>query len=387
MKKRAGVAPRLTQRVKQAQGGSSKGKRRQNNTASGASRHDYIAMVDRPMLNRVLVPYPDGSQLPSIAYKHRQIYTLRPCADGSLTFSMIPGADGALAVNTAVGFTATLPAIAGATDVITGLTTRTNNPAASLNVDYMVLPYGECATSGNYSKRGFVPYGASQFRVLAQEMKATFTGTSLSDSGAVLTDRRSIRPSYDASLTFSSNGVTGVYDVATPTALTSGSSSTSGSMLLRAARDGFTARVVNTNPLFHDVLSDRGLIGATSPTPVWSSGCAVWNNAGGIFSYPFYHGIDSSSGTVFCQFSGMAPTATITVEVATIIEWVIQPGSPVSGLAVPNPPRNSFVQDYIQRMYAYLPSAETIADATIRFGGAALSALTGIRPRQQMIEM
>lgn len=326
-------------------------------------------MVTSPMSNVPLVPFPDGSIMPSIVFRHKQLVTLTPTTGGVIAFSMIPGVDGGLMVNGGNGWSYSVPEVTTASANFTAFNAYTNPVAPTTNNLFYILPYQEYPRGTNLASKAAVPFYASQYRVLAQEMTASYTGTSFADSGAVVIDRRSSRPEYDARSQFSANTQPGAYmitQVNTFPTITQGFAS--GSTVSMPARQSYRCRQVATRPVFNEVYQNRGLSAIGGP-PL--AGVAAYNTTTNSIENNWYHGFDSNLPLTSVFYTGLASSASITVEVATVVEYAITAGSPLSGMATPNPPEEPAVNSYLGKLYAAMPTAEAVSgfmDQALRVG-------------------
>lgn len=335
---------------------------------SSQTARDYLAMVTRPRLARTLQCYPDGSQEPSFAYRFKQVFTMTPCGDGTLSFAMFPGILGGIAINGQVGVSAETLQYSSA-----GALTTNATPVnilfpngSSLGNEYVVFPFREqIASIGGRasSSKAFLAFAPSKFRVLAQEMNVRFTGNTLYDGGSVVVARANICPEITnvAPPTLNSFTLQG-YNVLPPPTSQSSVAQGAASQLFDA-RTAITARNVNTVCSYHSVNDYNLYMNATGGSNVAFSGNAYSSTSSrsrmGVFA------VDPNMPLTYFVYGGLTSGASITVEVTSIIEMAINPTSSVAGLARPNPPRQRQLDSALERIFAYLPPAEQILDSAL----------------------
>lgn len=332
-------------------------------------------MVRSPMSNVPIASYPDGSQMPSVTFRHKQVYTLRPSADGRLSFAILPGVDGSLLTNRGNGFAASVPQVTTLSADYNSFFPYTQIPGLVQSNDYCILPYNEFPTATNLASKAGVPFFSSQFRVLAQEAVVSYTGTSFEDSGFVSMDKRSIRPELDArGSPLNAQGLQGSFDIVLANVFPAVAGNfANGSTVTMPARESWKSLTVATKPVFSDVHQNRGI---SSVGGTYRAGVAQYNSSSGMLEQNWYHGVDSNVPLTSVLYTGLASSASITVEVATIIEYAIMTGSPLAGMATPNPPEHVQTVDYVSKAFSYMPTAERIGAfvgslyAAYRGGGA-----------------
>lgn len=344
----------------------------------GATVSPYVKMVSSPMANHNLFAYPDGSQMPSFVYRHKGVVTILPTTDGKISFAMIPSASGAIAVNNSNGFTWGMPSYTSA-GVFGGWAARTRAPGATLSTGKaMILPFTEYTGADIFGvgNSGLpASFNASAFRVLASECRIMYTGSSLNDSGVLVADRRPIDYTLNTLNTvLPVTNVTLQADMVDPYALpigVTGQYGSNGNTEIVAAREPIRSRLVNNNPEFVPVEVDRYVL-TDSATPA-SMGVAWYSTTANDTSTGNWAGADAGLPACHYNYSGLNPASSITVEYSTIIEYAVGSYSTLAGLAQPNPPRDSVVQDLVQRLYYALPTIERLGSAAGRFAYAALA--------------
>lgn len=328
----------------------------------------YAAMVASPLNSVVTECYPDGSQDPSIAYKYKQVLTISPDTDGNIIFMMVPGLQGAIAVRTG-NFQISVPRYTGTTNGATNPSPGNFVNGTNPQTAYTLVPYTEVVTSllgvTDVALKQFLPFTPSRYRVLAQEIRCAFTGSTLADSGSVVTARHNITPALNG-VQKTVNGV--IYDIYSVASLpgSQGSVSSAPSAQLRAARETLVSKTVNTTPVFHEIHSHSAV---TSDSGIGLDMAMLSSTS--TLSTAGTTSFDPLMSCVIYSYSGMAATASVTVEVATSIEMGLAVNSPIVGLAHPNPPRDARLDSWLSSAFAYLPSSQQVLNGAMPFVSSA----------------
>ena len=273
-------------------------------------------MVSNPAGVTDIVCYPDGSQEPSFAYKHKQLITLRPTISGNITFASIPGIYGGIMVNSGVGFDATVPESASTADW-TATTTpafTTMGSGQTLAANSFIIPYVETVNSvlgKAMDVKNSLQFTPSKFRVLAQELTVRYTGTSLDDSGSVVVARNNMSPTVTTNVLGNGRGNNIIYAVQSIPNAADEIYAISNSRT-ESARKSMCSRVVNTTPEFHSIIDDCVI---SSPGRTLT-GLAKYQG-GTLGPAPSFNIDHNVPLTIYC-YRGLANSASITVEVTTI---------------------------------------------------------------------
>ncbi len=306
-----------------------------------------------PSSNNERIPFPDGSQQPSIVVRYKQLYTILPDTAGTINLAMVPVPDGGLAIRNGAGWTATLPQFDVAPNrSVTAETAYTKAPGAANGLWY-VMPFQELITTGAQGSKDFSAMKFQAYRYLAQAATLTFTGSTFEDQGSVAASRVNLSGTHDDQVTININGVA-CNPYALPNPLdTLTEHSAQSAVYFGSARESFTLNNASTTPIYQ---------------PVWASATGYFSTSGNVVSVAslsstgtiqngYLTGVDPFHPATFVTYSGLASSASISIELASTIEFALSPNSPLNGYINPNPPRDSALIDMLQSTARDIPVA------------------------------
>ncbi len=343
-----------------------KGQRKQGSNAALQVRtripHPYLTMVSNPRSTPHLVQFPDGSQEPSFVYRHKQIATFKPDSTGAISFVVIPGVLGGLAFREGTACTLTIPKYTGASTLSTTANVVHTFVSAAPTASYFIVNYpanlATSNTSGEVGNPSLLAFQASKFRVLGQEVLSTFTGSTLVDSGSALVTKYNLDPKFSPTTTYSTNGVAVNPILVAPTPGTASAISSNGTTELFTARTPLKSILGNPDPVFQPVGAREIMLSSSTLAPAYVQPVENYNDTTVRYSPSF--SVDPGVAPVSYFYSGLDTSASITVEVTTIIEYGVAANSSVGGLARPNPPLSRKVADVLGTMFSALPPAQTV---------------------------
>lgn len=316
----------------------------------------YQRMVSDPSRSVRLVGFPDGNPVPSIVYHHKQLISLGPSSTGNVSFIILPGATGGIAVGDDTAFTYYGPNITSPTNSVVDTAATVHHTAGTTVTNYGILPFTERTNASigkNWNAKTAYQFGASSFRYLAQSAKVRFTGATLNDQGVSVCARSALSPEFSGQTVTLFGSVCNVLAMQEMPKSAQSLASAPG-MHLSSAREGLHINNVSVKPEFVDIeqytcmQAPNGFIGAWGGSP-------SLNLPGG--------NLDKGITPTFFSISGLStvtPVGNITVEVDSIIEYTIPATSQVSGFAVPNPPAVPGLSTWLERAWANAPTASTV---------------------------
>lgn len=315
------------------------------------------------------VGFPDGNPAPALTVDFRQTFTLTPIS-GVVRYALVSSPWGCLAVHQGT-VTSAAPRFLSATD----LTYSWSAPAArgySGGHQWQVLPFGEIvAAQSAPSASPFGPYSVSKFRGIMNVADSYFTGSSMANGGVAKVYKVQGQAVDLNNVNFNTVSV----PVIEYTDLLTGIGTAAGN-LTTPARSTLNLRAINPKPTYVPVAEN---LSSVHVVPIALSGGGSVMSAGGLWS-----GLDPGVPITVVEYSGLDSTASITIELRSCIEMVVQPGA-MAGLAKPSPPADISMWQRVANLARAIPTARVIAaGATGYINGGALGALTAATQAMQI---
>lgn len=315
------------------------------------------------------VGFPDGNPAPALTVDFRQTFTLTPVS-GVVRYALVSSPWGCLAVHQG-SVTSAAPRYLTSTD----LTYAWTAPATrnySGGHQFQVLPFSEVvAASSAPAASPFGPYSVTKFRGIMNVADSYFTGSSMANGGVAKVFKVQGQSVDLNNINFNTVSV----PVAEYTDLLTGIGSAAGN-LTTPARSTLNLRAVSPKPEYVPVAEN---LSSVNIVPIsLNSGSSVMTS-GGLWS-----GLDPSVPVTVVEYSGLDSTASITIELRSCIEMVVQPGA-MAGLAKPSPPADISMWQRVANLARAIPTARVIAaGATGYINGGALGALTAATQAMQI---
>lgn len=279
-------------------------------------RHCVMGPVAMPSTN---VGYPDGDNRPTVTMDLRRSYVMTPDSSGNVSFGLATSyfgcfVKGAGAMTASSQFTNQAILDSGVVVVGSAVSTATANPTSKGLVPMTPLPSG--------------PYAFMAYRPIVAVAEVSFTGSSMHNGGSVVIAKTSTANALD--------GVHGSVDPCTRYQANQVKPVMSGTTVVGPARDGYTSRIVPADPEFipaQAAATTAAPSEATDYSNVLISANTHPSGTAKMSSLPC-----AQAGAVWYSYSGLDPSASITVAVRYCVQYSVPGDSSMAPLARPSPP-------------------------------------------------
>ena len=291
--------------------------------------------------------YPDGNPLPSITVDYKSIFVLRPDAAGRIAFTLTPASNGVLTVQ--YGKLAGVPIVSIAPTTASGLNVTTSNTGDEL---YGTIPEQRAFNASQGYGSSAKP-ALTAFRTVVAVADVSFTGSSMMNGGTVTvsTTSSAMNPVGTRPWTYSTSQVVALPAIDTSTAGNISDAVAMPSTVAFPARQSFTLRTMPRTaeylPTAQNVYTDADSL------PL---GYARMAGTTGDFPGPVY----SDAPWKTALFSGLDPTASITVAVRHCVQYAVDDTSSMVSLAGASAPLAPAQLAWYTRVANALPTVEGI---------------------------
>lgn len=306
---------------------------------------------------------PDGSIDPSVVIDHRQAITVSPDGNGNITVAIVSSPYGAIALGAGTA-TVTINSVdyaaAGRENwhYLAPVSTTVSGhilhpPANTAGSQYPVIPFKESLRSGGpVITAQMTGLRATKYRVLTNQAQIEFTGSSMYNGGTAVTGK--IAHHLDESAPFASEQVAGLaapYDIASTCArFVQPPPGTYGDISALPGANVFPARqsvMVVNGPQDFDYQEMRNAWLPVLPKATYGGQCQVFGGLQDVQNTiaTNYHAYDPIPGlghstTTYYAATGLDPSASITFEVRTCVEYTLAFDSPAARFtSLPAPER------------------------------------------------
>jgi hypothetical protein len=352
--------------------------------------------VDSPSMGSGV---PDGSNLKTVVFEHRQTVTIQPDKNGNLTFAVVASPTGAVAISGGKA-TVTINEVAtGASwdykgpitatyDQLVGATPTAPWAGSTSSFDYALVPFTDKLVSGTVSvfDQGLnTQLRADKFRVVTCTARVTYTGATLYDGGVAATTKMTMFPDQylpiPAGNGLDPNGLNHIewgpileyspVPVDWPTSF-SAVAATAGARTF-PVRESAEILLVPTDHTWQQLRN------SWAPIRVHETGLAVYSactvfpqfliSGGNLYPGPI-EGIGHSD-VAFYAATGMGTGDTVgsvTVEVRTCVEYAVSYNSPMSRMATLAAPVDRPALARVEAAARTLPSSRPATAQNVEHG-------------------
>lgn len=307
--------------------------------------------------------YPDGDTRPSVTTMYRRTYTFVPDANGSISFLLAPAFNSAIVL---LAGSLSGPGIYAITGYSPSSASGLTGSAGRTDV------YGQLPMTGDQTCIAPTPTQANAnneynaFRPLVVSADVTYTGTTFNDSGSVVVSTVSnyLKERGPSTVAASIPFTVRMFDGSQAGNI--GAASSMPSAVVRAARTSFSLSTASSCPAYAPTYSSWITDVDTRPIGVACTGPM----ADGVFCSPY----SLCTAWKAVSYSGLQPSASITVNVRYAVQLSVEDGSPLAPFAIPSPPPTMETKSMIERIVNAIPTS-VVNDGLSALAGMAVASV------------